>query len=137
MKRKIETYCCYVLQVFWSSPTTTYISIKKIPICVTNVPTNFVEMMLRLISNVQYATLQKYFSHPNLVIYLFIPNPNHKIRIRLQIGGRLLIANHLDQSLWLINKKHGVSIRSYLLHASLANVKLCNAFLSTSKKFLS
>ncbi len=103
MKRKIETYCCYVLQVFWSPPTTTYISIKKIPICVTNVPTNFVEMMLRLISNPQYATLQKYFSHPNLVIYLFIPNPSHKIKIGLQIGRRLLVAttwtNHYD---WLI-----------------------------------
>jgi len=36
-----------------------------------------------------------------------------------QIGGGLLIANHLDQSLWWANQKHWVAIRSYLLHSFL------------------
>jgi hypothetical protein len=33
----------------------------------------------------------------------------------LQIDGRLLIANHLDQSLWLANWKHGAAIRSFFI----------------------
>jgi hypothetical protein len=36
-------------------------------------------------------TLQKYFSHPSLVIYFFL-NPTHKTKTRMQIGG-----NHLHQ----------------------------------------
>jgi hypothetical protein len=31
-------------------------------------------------------------------IYLFFPTPPIKPKLGLQIGGRLLIANHLDQS---------------------------------------
>jgi hypothetical protein len=48
-------------------------------------------------SNVQYVTLHKYFSHPSLVIY-FLSTPHIKLKLGLQIGARLLIANHLDQS---------------------------------------
>jgi hypothetical protein len=36
-----------------------------------------------------------------------------------QIRGRLLIANHLDQSLWWGNQKHWEQGRSYLLHSFL------------------
>jgi len=43
------------------------------------------------------------------------------------MGVRLLIANHLDQSIWLANEKKGVAIKSHLLHSSLASVKLCCA----------
>jgi len=43
------------------------------------------------------------------------------------MGVRLLIANHLDQSIWLANERKGVAIKSYLLHSSLASVKLCCA----------
>jgi hypothetical protein len=39
----------------------------------------------------QYATLKKYFSHPSLVIYFF--HPLIKLKLGLQIGGRLLLAN--------------------------------------------
>jgi hypothetical protein len=46
----------------------------------------------------QYVTLQKYFSHPSLVIY-FLSTPTIKLMLGYQIGGGLLIANHLDQSL--------------------------------------
>jgi hypothetical protein len=48
-------------------------------------------------SNAQYVTLQKYFSYPSLVIYLF-PTPPIELKLGLQIGGRLVIAKHLDQS---------------------------------------
>jgi len=34
------------------------------------------------------------------------------------VGG-LLIANHLDQSLWWTNQKHWATVRSYLLHSFL------------------
>jgi hypothetical protein len=60
----------------------------------------------------------KYFSHPSLVIYSFA-TPPIKRKLVEQIGGGLLIANHLDQSLWWANQKHWVAIRSYLLHSFL------------------
>jgi hypothetical protein len=41
---------------------------------------------------------------------------------------RLLIVNHLDQSLWLANQKYKAKMISYLLHSFLACVKLCCAF---------
>jgi hypothetical protein len=38
----------------------------------------------------QYVTLQKYFSHPSLVVYFsFFSTP--PIKLKLQIDGRLLI----------------------------------------------
>jgi len=49
-------------------------------------------------SSAQYVTLQKYFSHPRLVVYFFA-TPPIKLKLGQQIGGELLIANHLDQSL--------------------------------------
>jgi hypothetical protein len=44
------------------------------------------------------VTLQKYFSHPCLVIYFFA-TPLIKRKLGQQIDVGLLIANHLDQSL--------------------------------------
>jgi hypothetical protein len=46
-------------------------------------------------------TLQKYFSHPSLVTYFFA-TPPIKLELVQQINrwGGLLIANHLDESLW-------------------------------------
>jgi hypothetical protein len=35
------------------------------------------------------------------------------------MGGGLLIANHLDESLWWANQKHWAVVRSYLLHSFL------------------
>jgi hypothetical protein len=43
----------------------------------------------------QYATLQKYFSHPSLVMYSFV-TPPIKLKLGQQIGGGLLIVKHLD-----------------------------------------
>jgi hypothetical protein len=51
-----------------------------------------------------YVTLQKYFSNPFFVIYFFA-SPPIKLKLGLQMGGRLLIANHPNQSLWLADQK--------------------------------
>jgi hypothetical protein len=88
-----------------------------------------------------------YLSHPSLVIYFF-SNPtqrtetgtakrsevlliaNHLDESLWWKKGRsevLLIANHLDESLWLANKKQGAAIRSYLLHSSPGGAQLCCA----------
>ncbi len=67
----------------------------------------------------QYVTLQKYFSHPSLVIYFFC-NPTHKTETGTANKWELLIANHLGQSLWFVNQKQGAPVRSYLLHSSLS-----------------
>jgi hypothetical protein len=86
-------------------------------------------------SGAQYVTLQKDFSHPSLVIYFFptppiklqkyfanpslviyfFPTPPIKLKLVLQVGERLLIATHLDQS-------------NYLSCQSTAVVRLCSAF---------
>jgi len=69
----------------------------------------------------QYVTLQKYFLHLSLVIWFF-PTPPIKLKLVLQIGGRLLIANHLDKSLLLTNQNRGATIISYLLYSSLGSM---------------
>jgi len=53
------------------------------------------------------------FLHLSLVIYFFA-TPSIKLKQGQQIGGGLLIANHLDQSLWW-----AAAVTSYLLHSSL------------------
>jgi hypothetical protein len=50
------------------------------------------------------VTRQKYFSHPSVVIFSF-PIPHIKHTLQLQIGGRLLIATHLEQSNYLPNQQ--------------------------------
>ncbi len=46
----------------------------------------------------------KIFSHQIWVIYFFPTSPI-KLKLRLQIGGRLIIATHLDQSNYLANQR--------------------------------
>jgi hypothetical protein len=53
----------------------------------------------------QYVTLQKYFSHPSLVIYFFFPTSPIKLELGLQIVGRLLIATHPYPSNYLANQQ--------------------------------
>jgi len=36
--------------------------------------------------------------------FLGFSNPIHKTKLGLQIGGRLLISNHVNESLWLANQ---------------------------------
>ncbi len=57
-------------------------------------------------SSVQYMTLEKYFSHLSCS-YLLFSNPI-KLKLGLQIGGRLQIATHLNQSNYLANQEQGV-----------------------------
>ncbi len=56
-----------------------------------------------------HVMMQKYFWHPSLVFY-FSPTPPIKLKLGLHIGGRLLTANHLDQSEYLANQKQGVAV---------------------------
>jgi len=53
------------------------------------------------------VTLQKYFSHLSLVTFFF-PTPPIKLKLGLQIGGRLLIATHLDKSNYLTNQQQAL-----------------------------
>ncbi len=57
----------------------------------------------------KYVTLQQSFSHPSLVIYFFpyfFPTLPMKLKLGLQIGVKLLITTHLDQSNYLANQQH-------------------------------
>jgi hypothetical protein len=63
-----------------------------------------------------YGTCKKYFSPPSLVILLFATPPT-EVKLTLQIGGRLLIANHLDKSLGLANEKQGTNSQIILIIA--------------------
>ncbi len=69
----------------------------------TTLPSIFFKFIIRL-SGAQYVTMQKCFSHPSLIVYVFL-TPPIKIKLGLQIGGRLLIETHLDQSNTLANKQ--------------------------------
>ncbi len=51
-----------------------------------------------------------------------------------QIGGGLLIANHLDQSVWWANQKHRVAVKSYFLHSFL-HVHNVSALFTSHCKF--
>jgi hypothetical protein len=48
----------------------------------------------------QYVTMQKYIFHIQVLVTYLFSNPTHKTEIGTaeRIGGRLLIANHFDQS---------------------------------------
>jgi hypothetical protein len=69
----------------------------------------------------------KDISHPSLVIY-FLPTSPIKPKRRLQIGGRLLILTHMDQSFWSVNQKQGGRVISYLWHFAVlctSHSKMC------------
>jgi hypothetical protein len=53
----------------------------------------------------RYVTLQKYFSHPSLIVIYFFPTPPIKLKLGLQTGGRLLIVAYLDQSNYVANQQ--------------------------------
>jgi hypothetical protein len=66
--------------------------------------------------------------------YLLFCDPTHKTEMRTAYRCELLIANHMDQSLWLGNQKQGAAVRSYLLHSSLAGAQLCCDFYQPQQK---
>ncbi len=78
----------------------------------------------------EYVTLWKYFLHGSLVIYLFRTPPLIKLKLGLQIGGRLLY----KPPFWLANQKQGTVVRSYLLHSFLGRCEalLCHLPSSTN-----
>jgi hypothetical protein len=81
--------------------------------------TAIVTLSKSISSGDQYVTLQKYFSHLSIVLFTFLePHPYYWNSDSKQVG-RLLIANHLDQSLWWVNQKHWEAVRSYFLHTFL------------------
>ncbi len=100
----------------------------------------------------QYVTSKKkklfFTSKFNYVADCFA-TPPMKLKMGQHTGQRLLIANHLDQSLWWTNQKHSAAVRSYLSHSflqvhgcafchPLQIVQLCWAktiFLSQSRMF--
>jgi hypothetical protein len=71
------------------------------------------------------VTLQKYFSHPSLVMYSFA-NPPIKLKLAQQIGGGLLIANHLDIS------HYDGPMRNQLEHIYYTLFYMCTALLHLS-----
>jgi hypothetical protein len=66
--------------------------------------TDYVHDLIRLGACPWYVTLQKDISHLSSVIFIFLTPPT-KLKLGLQIDGRLLIANHLEQSSWLANER--------------------------------
>jgi len=74
------------------------------------------------------VTLQKTFSHPNSVIYVFPMSPL-KLKLGLQIGEKQLITTHLHHSNYLANQQHVLGFAVPL--PDLAN----NALLSTAGMF--
>jgi hypothetical protein len=51
-----------------------------------------------------------YFSHPSFSYFTFLQPPPMKLKLGAQIGWKLLIANHLDQSLWWASRKHWAEV---------------------------
>jgi hypothetical protein len=72
-------------------------------------------------------------SHIQVLSSNFFPTPPIKLKLGLQVNGRLLIATHLDQSNYLANQKQGpvntynltVSIRLFLGSSRALKVLRC------------
>jgi hypothetical protein len=78
-------------------------------------------VVLRMWPCKKISHIQVEFFFPFLILPI-------KPKLGLQIGGRLLIATHLDQTICLTNQNQGAAVRSYLLNSFLAGVSLCCAF---------
>ncbi len=66
--------------------------------------------------------------------YFVFYNPIIKLKLGQQIGGKLLIANHLEQSVWWANQKHWVAVKSYFLY-SVLHVHNVSAHFTSHCKF--
>jgi hypothetical protein len=56
----------------------------------------------------------KNISHIQVFVTNFLPTPSIKLKLGLEVGGRLLIATHLDQSNYPANQKQGAVHKYYL-----------------------
>jgi hypothetical protein len=79
-------------------------------------------LIVFLCTGAQYVTVEKHFSDPSLVIYFF-SNPTHKTKTGT--ANRWETTNNKPP---LVNQKQGTTLRSYLLHSSLAGAQLCCTF---------
>jgi hypothetical protein len=73
----------------------------------------------------------KIFLTSKFSLYSFSATPHIKFKLGPQIGGGLLIANHLDQSVWWANRRHWAAVRSYyysLFCRCIALLRLLPAF---------
>jgi hypothetical protein len=57
----------------------------------------------------QGATHKKKFLTSKYQLLTFFPTAPVKLKLELQVGGRLVIATHWDQSNYLPNQKHGAT----------------------------
>jgi hypothetical protein len=71
-------------------------------------------------------------------LFFFQPRTHKNWNWDSKIGGGLLIANHLDQSVWWANQKHWAAVRSYLLHSFLfcRCIMLLHSLLATANSVL-
>jgi hypothetical protein len=83
-----------------------------------------------LVEHLQRCSLcdpSKMFSRPSLVIYSFATPIT--LKLGQQMGGRLLIGNHLEQSLWRANQKlWWSSVRSLFITLFYAGAQHCCVF---------
>jgi len=67
-------------------------------------------------SGAQYVTLDSKIKCLSLAVYL-LAIPPIKLKLELHIRWGLLIAKHLDQSLWSTNQKYWAAVMCNLLHS--------------------
>jgi hypothetical protein len=64
-------------------------------------------MILEHLQRCSVCETAKNVSHIQVLITFFFPTPPIKLKLRLQIGRRSVIASHLDQSNYVANQKEG------------------------------
>jgi hypothetical protein len=67
------------------------------------------ESLLRASSGMLSMQSCRKISHIQALVINFFPTPPIKLKLRLKVCGRLIIATHLDQSNYLANEKQGGS----------------------------
>jgi hypothetical protein len=67
----------------------------------------------------------EYISHTQVYLFtylpFFFPVPPIKLKLGWQIGGRLVMANHLDQSVWWANQKHWAGVSDHIYSSLLVH----------------
>jgi hypothetical protein len=61
-------------------------------------------------------------------LFTFFPTPPIKLKLGFQIGGRLLIATHLDQSNYLANDRQGAANKNDLTPFIRVGLEGCTFF---------
>jgi hypothetical protein len=68
--------------------------------------------------------------HIQVELFIVFATPPIKLKLGQHIYWGLLIANHLDQSLWWANEKHWAAVRLYVLHSFLHVHRVVASFTS-------